>query len=232
MLNCTAFFFFFSFLTPFATSNNTANMSIAASASIFELPPVLDAICQHIYTSDLNNCRLLCKEWAALFDIYRWKHVYFDTPSSGPSGELYYTLEVVRNNSPRIRDLNITTAELVQLLELDQDTLPLLKGLCLRSQYYSLDDVACVNEMFKFMTRPMSRLHAVAMPTPDKEGRRFDFGLLPGLTIHPSLTELTLRASKSPDPLAVLAILKNCPPTLHKLSVSCLCQGLDGPEKA
>ncbi|KAF9544685.1 hypothetical protein EC957_011792 [Mortierella hygrophila] len=215
-------------------------MSFAASAPIFDLPPVLDLICEFIWTDDINSCRLVCKEWATLFDIYRWKHVYSDIPSLGLSGELCYnlqgprSLEAIWKNSSRIRTLNITIAELAQLLELDQDTLPHLQELSLRSKYCcSSDDVAHVNEVFKFMTRPSSRLHAVSMSTAIKESHhRFNLGLLPGLAIHPALTELTLRAYKYSDPLVVLAILKNCPPTLHKLRVDCHCEGFDGPEKA
>ncbi|KAF9146548.1 hypothetical protein BGX30_013763 [Mortierella sp. GBA39] len=215
-------------------------MSFAASASIFDLPPVLDSICESIWTDDINSCRLVCKEWATLFDIYRWRDVYSDIPSLSPSGELCYnlhgprSLEAIRKNSSRIRHLNIPIAKLAQLLELDQDTLPHLQDLCLRSEYCcSSDDVAHVNEVFKFMTRPSSRLHAVSIPTAIKESHhRFNLGLLPGLAIHPALTELTLRAYKYSDPLVVLAILKNCPPTLQKLRVDCHCEGFNGPEKA
>ncbi|KAF9154653.1 hypothetical protein BG015_000338 [Linnemannia schmuckeri] len=98
-------------LLPNATNTRTPTIT---TSSIFELPPVLDLICQNIWMDDINTCRLVCKDWASLFEAYRWKIIHVDTPSLGlrPNGE---------RNSARIWRLAITARRLMQLLLLKND---------------------------------------------------------------------------------------------------------------
>lgn len=210
-------------------------MSPTASASIFELPPILNSICQNLSEIHINTCRLVCKDWASLFDPYRWDYIYFDTPSygNGLSKEPFYTnlgprsLVAVRKNSSRIRNLSIPLAELAQLLRTDQEALSRLQELNLRTVDGRSDFVDHVNEVFRFVTKPSSRLHKVSMPVITTGSLGFDYCLLPGLAVHLALTVLELRTENPPDPLVALAILKSCPPTLRKLVVNCLCHGFD-----
>ncbi|KAG0319002.1 hypothetical protein BGZ97_002933 [Linnemannia gamsii] len=55
--------------------------------------------------------------------------------------------------------------------------------------------------------------------------------LLARFAIHPTLTALDIESHRTADQRLVLAILKNCPPGLRKLSLGCLCQGRDKAER-
>ncbi|KAK3832418.1 MAG: hypothetical protein J3R72DRAFT_454040 [Linnemannia gamsii] len=227
-------------MPPTTTTTTTATMTITA---IFNLPPVLDTVCQHIYSRDIETCRLVCQEWTTLFDIYRWRDIYFDKPddSPGPSPA------AIRRNSSRVRNLNICLDQLSDLLKQqqqhqqqqqlpspsspsslsssDQDIFPNLRYLCLRSGDYH-DDSAAVNRTFKFIvttTRQLLGLSLYRIITDSTH--EFDYTLInPGFATHPTLTVLSLTGEMfRSDPLLTLALLKNCPPSLERLDMCCIC---------
>jgi hypothetical protein len=85
------------------------------------------------------------------------------------------------------------------------------------------------NKLFKFLTTTTMQLQSFMLPrlmTNSSQG--FDFSLLLSFATHPTLTELSLSGEISDsDPVLTLAILKNCPPSLQRLSMCCFCQGDD-----
>ncbi|KAK3827239.1 MAG: hypothetical protein JOS17DRAFT_749317, partial [Linnemannia elongata] len=240
-------------------SATTATTTTVIAASIFDLPPVLDQICEFISTEDINSCRLVCKDWASLFEVYRWRSIEFDTPSLD-FGEKFYTfrgpssLEAVRKNSARIWTLHIEPQELVQLLLLENDqgqgqgqvqgqyhcgddnngnfdrTLLLsnLQSLGIISCWpnYFSTDIDDINGIFKFVVRSSSRLQDLSFTNVYRTSQGFDFSLLSSFASHSTLTALHIGSLRTSDQRLVLAILKNTPPCLRRLTLGCLCQGL------
>ncbi|KAG0073501.1 hypothetical protein BGZ90_011535 [Linnemannia elongata] len=221
------------------------DMSTAPPPStIFELPPVLDRICEHIRGRDIDNCRLVCKEWASLFDIYRWQSIYFDPPSDkhGPK-----SASVLRNSS-RTRRLNITVSQLSSLLEQqEQPASPAgqsqgqgeifsnLRYLTLRGgdSYQGDNNFVAANRTFRFIATMAMQLREVFLPQLMADSSLgFDYSLLSSFVTHPTLTDISLSGEMvCSDPVLTLAILKHCPPSLQRLSMCCICLGDDHAER-
>lgn len=220
--------------------------------ALFEIPTVLDSIHQYMLRDDIHNCRLVCKVWAQLFDIYRWQTIYYDPPSNnhGPSPQ------TIRRNSPRTLYLNICLSQLSNLLEqqeqeyhqsttttttsakeatvvhqLQDGIFANVRDLCCRGgdDDLSENDPEPANRLFKFLTTTTMRLRSFMLPRlMANSSQGFDFSLLSSFTAHPTLTELSLSGEVADsDPVLTLAILKNCPPSLQRLSMCCFCQGDD-----
>ncbi|KAF9108650.1 hypothetical protein BGX29_009305 [Mortierella sp. GBA35] len=155
-----------------------------------------------------------------------------------PITEPFYTvtgpssIQLVRKNSSRIWDLNIILPALARLVNTDQSTLSNLQVLFLRDGDDYRDDIVAVNKAFEFITKA-SHLEQFVVCRIIEQSQHFDFGLLSSFTAHPALTRLTFEGHHpQSDPILILAILKNCPPSLQYLTVQCLCQGSNWTEKA
>src|SRR5690349_25149043 len=88
---------------------------------IFELPPILDAICNQLGVEEIQRCRLVCKIWSTLFESYRWKYINLDSLKR-PSANL------LARNSHWILRLH---ASLRILLDTDQSSFTNLRELTL-----------------------------------------------------------------------------------------------------
>ncbi|KAG0297445.1 hypothetical protein BGZ96_006401 [Linnemannia gamsii] len=222
---------------------------VDAECSLYDAQ-VLDSIRQHLFGKDIHNCRLVCKVWASLFDIYRWKSIHYNPPSNnhGPSPQ------TIRRNSPRTQYLNICLSQLSNLLEqqeqeynqsttttstneaaafhqLQEGIFANVSNLCCRGGDDGLDenDPEPANRLFKFLTTTTMRLRSFMLPRlMANSSQGFDFSVLSSFAAHPALTELTLSGEiADSDPVLTLAILKNCPPSLQRLTMCCFCQGDD-----
>ncbi|KAF9432546.1 hypothetical protein BGZ76_010647 [Entomortierella beljakovae] len=43
--------------------------------SIFDIPIIMDSICDHLSKQDLKNCLIVSKEWQSVFGVYYWESV-------------------------------------------------------------------------------------------------------------------------------------------------------------
>ncbi|KAG0280407.1 hypothetical protein BGZ95_010222 [Linnemannia exigua] len=88
--------------------------------------------------------------------------------------------------------------------------------------------------MFKFITTTTRRLQDLSLSRIIADSTHgFDYTLIyPGFATHPTLTRLSLGGEMpSSDPLLTLALLKNCPPSLQRLDLCCVCQYDDKDER-
>ncbi|KAG0212376.1 hypothetical protein BGX33_003667 [Mortierella sp. NVP41] len=210
--------------------------------NIFGLPPVLDSIYENLDTQHINTCRLVCKEWSVLFEVYRWRTIDFEVPyyPHGPKRPPAYStrgphsFDSIRRHSSRVWDLTIPLAELATFLdEPDQeDVLSNLRSLCLREGDYYHNDITAINRVFEFISKASRLQELLAHRITGYSHQHSDF-VLSSFALHPALTTLILGGPMSrSSPIFALAILKNCPPSLRYLSVECLCDGDDEYEKA
>ncbi|KAG0063664.1 hypothetical protein BGZ89_009721 [Linnemannia elongata] len=204
---------------------------------------VVTSICKFILMDRINSCRLVCKDWASLFDRYRWRYIEFNIPclDLGPKGEILdnflgpSSLEAVRKNSNRIRTLGVKAQDLVQLLLLENDQgqyhcgndnndnngrTPLLSNTrCLNidfSEIHASTDINDVNGAFKFVVRRTSRHQILSFTKLFRTSQGFDFSLLASFATHSTLTVLQIASHRASDQRLVFAILKNTPPCLRK----------------
>ncbi|KAF8954239.1 hypothetical protein BGZ46_002975 [Entomortierella lignicola] len=47
----------------------------SCSFTIFELPIILDSICENLLLEDIQSCRRVCKTWRLIFEHYRWRSI-------------------------------------------------------------------------------------------------------------------------------------------------------------
>ncbi|KAF9108649.1 hypothetical protein BGX29_009304 [Mortierella sp. GBA35] len=105
-----------------------------------------------------------------------------------------------------------------------------LRNLCQRGGDFH-DDPVAVNRVFKFVAMSLHLQHLM-MVRIIADSQSFDNSLLSTFTTLPVLTRLVLGDKlSSSDPGLTLAILKNCPPSLQRLDLCCLCQGDERDER-
>ncbi|KAI8597257.1 hypothetical protein EDD21DRAFT_385902 [Dissophora ornata] len=66
-------------LLPLSSASSSTLSALSSghsdSASIFEIPPILDSICDNLTREDIWRCRSVSRTWLAIFGPYRWRDV-------------------------------------------------------------------------------------------------------------------------------------------------------------
>ncbi|KAF9113490.1 hypothetical protein BGX27_001444 [Mortierella sp. AM989] len=70
------------------------------SVTIFEVPLILDSICENLQLEDLHSCRGVCKTWRVIFEHYRWRTIDWFVA-------MEENLDGVIRNAHWIRDLKV-----------------------------------------------------------------------------------------------------------------------------
>ncbi|KAF9114646.1 hypothetical protein BGX27_010223 [Mortierella sp. AM989] len=91
--------------SPFLIQS-TSSFDVASSctATIFEIPLIVDLICTYLTPKEIWNCYRVNTTWNGLFGIHRYRDVRFADTSSGQSWDIL-------ENSYRIRNLKIDMSE-------------------------------------------------------------------------------------------------------------------------
>ncbi|KAG9066719.1 hypothetical protein KI688_012628 [Linnemannia hyalina] len=80
--------------------------------SIFEIPLILDIICDLISPKDVWSCRRTCRVWSHSFEPYVWHHIRLSLRTTRPLA----ATRLLQQNAYRIRSLDIHIADTIFLV--------------------------------------------------------------------------------------------------------------------
>ncbi|KAK3834846.1 MAG: hypothetical protein JOS17DRAFT_737936, partial [Linnemannia elongata] len=80
--------------------------------SIFEIPLILDIICDLISPKDVWSCRRTCRVWSHSFEAYVWHHIRLSRRTARPLA----ATRLLQQNAHRIRSLDIHIADTIFLV--------------------------------------------------------------------------------------------------------------------
>lgn len=80
--------------------------------SIFEIPLILDIICDLISPKDVWSCRRTCQVWSHNFEPYVWHHIRLSRRTARP----FEATQLLQKNADRIRSLHIYIADTIFLV--------------------------------------------------------------------------------------------------------------------
>ncbi|KAG0073927.1 hypothetical protein BGZ90_011194 [Linnemannia elongata] len=205
------------------------------STNIFELPPILESICNNLLPYDIRDCRLVCKSWALLFEPYGWRGVNLHWPTQ------YTTAKLIESNSHRIWSLSALMRDLSILLEANQVLCTNLRELLTLGDFYHEEQFEVLYDAHGISDHrhpgcPLAeilklvslnpQLHTLEFSTITNSIQPFDYSLLSGFSALQKLTRLALEPSEHErkDPELIFNILKSCPSSLQELRLGCYCE--------
>ncbi|OAQ32898.1 hypothetical protein K457DRAFT_15974 [Linnemannia elongata AG-77] len=80
--------------------------------SIFEIPLILDIICDLISPKDVWSCRRTCQVWSHSFEPYAWHHIRLSRRTARP----FEATQLLQKNADKIRSLDIHIADTIFLV--------------------------------------------------------------------------------------------------------------------
>ncbi|OAQ28802.1 hypothetical protein K457DRAFT_19979 [Linnemannia elongata AG-77] len=205
------------------------------STNIFELPPILESICNNLLPYDIRDCRLVCKSWALLFEPYSWRYIDLHWPTQ------YTTAKLIESNSHRIWSLSALMRDLSILLEANQVLCTNLRELLTLGDFYHVEQFEVLYDAHGISDHrhpgcPLAeilklvslnpQLHTLEFSTITNSIQPFDYSLLSGFSALQKLTRLALEpgAYERKDPELIFNILKSCPSFLQELRLGCYCE--------
>ncbi|KAK3847221.1 MAG: hypothetical protein J3R72DRAFT_432162 [Linnemannia gamsii] len=87
-----------------------------SSTSPFNIPHIVDSICDHLNLNDIVDCKKVCKDWSDVFAPYEWRSLHLAN------------IEEHCIPSPRKRNLILKHAHRIESLTIHQDDIWLLQS--------------------------------------------------------------------------------------------------------
>ncbi|KAG0365176.1 hypothetical protein BC939DRAFT_434114 [Gamsiella multidivaricata] len=201
----------------------------ASRISIFDIPLVVEAICDHLTTKDIWRCYRVNKSWSDLFSPHRCKHIQFlDLDST----QTWYIL----NNAHHIRELKVDLADATDLLNSSCTRLEKLS--CVNFGYMTwpstvhqdewaldftprwIDLEPSINALSLIKMNPRLReLNILWYPAIGIPVRPFTPTVLSALSSHRFLRSMSISLRSTHKEL--VALLTHCPPHLEELELQC-----------
>ncbi|KAF9094714.1 hypothetical protein BGX23_001719, partial [Mortierella sp. AD031] len=82
------------------------------SISIFEIPLILDIICESIGPKEVWSCRRTCQLWAGVFEPYVWHRLRLSRRTTRPLA----ATRLLQQNASKVRSLVVHIADTVLLV--------------------------------------------------------------------------------------------------------------------
>ncbi|KAF9986722.1 hypothetical protein BGZ65_006515 [Modicella reniformis] len=77
--------------------------------SVFEIPCIVDSICENLDYKDIRHCYQVNRTWRELFELHRYRDVWFTDLNSSQTQDIV-------NNAPRIRKLTVDLENATRLI--------------------------------------------------------------------------------------------------------------------
>ncbi|KAF8942170.1 hypothetical protein BGZ47_006764 [Haplosporangium gracile] len=198
-----------------------------STISIFEIPLILDIICESISPKDIWLCRRTCRLWSHSFEPYVWQRIRLSRRIARP----HAATQLLQQNAYRIRSLDIHIADTIFLV-------PSCTRLT-RLTFYGggsnnnnrdlsrLDDQNSSNHPQDSQQPVATRLIAqnphlerltIAMEFTDLAPEYFPGPVLTGLR-HSTISTLELDLRQTYNVTVLAVILLYCPDTLSELTI-------------
>ncbi|KAF9159760.1 hypothetical protein BGX21_001942 [Mortierella sp. AD011] len=183
---------------------------MACTATIFEIPILLDVICDNLSPKDIWNCYRCNKSWRSLFDPYRSRIVQYAYLNSSQSSSIIH-------NSHQIRNLKVDLADAGYFLS--STCINLRKLVCVDFGY--TDDTSSIdpteNALELINKNPKLQTLEIIHRADSQAPQPFHDSILKALSIHASLRSIVINIRLPWE--VTRAFLSHLPPKLEELTM-------------
>ncbi|KAF9110996.1 hypothetical protein BGX27_005523 [Mortierella sp. AM989] len=183
---------------------------MARTTSIFEIPILLDVICDNLSPKDIWNCYRSSQSWKSLFDPYRSRVVQYAYLNSTQTSSIIH-------NSHQIRNLKVDLADAGHFL--GSACINLLNLVCIDFGYTACNELIdpAVNALELISRNPKLQSLTVQHRADTQAPQPLQNSVLKALSIHRSLRSITLDIRLPWE--VTREFLSNIPPKLEELTM-------------